>query len=174
MIEKIKHHMALMMGMIVLASQTLYANQSIDPVTACNYLVEEKFRGSMEYRQNKKTGLYSCSSLHKPINKGEPARSNVQYRVSGNASEARLFSLSLRMNSPRLSTPVLREFQKYSDKLYQKNFGESLPAEIHQAIFSAIRGEWNLHGHKIKLSRIHDKAITYELVFSIEKIDDDL
>ncbi len=173
MSRKLNYLMTRMMGVMVLASQALYANQSIDPVTACNYLAEEKFRGSMEYRQNKKTGMYSCLSLHKPINKGEPARSDVQYRVSGNASEARLFSLSLRMNSPRLSTPVLREFQKYSDKLYQKNFGESLPAEIQQAIFSAIRGEWNLHGHKIKLSRIHDKAITYELVFSIEKLDGD-
>lgn len=159
------------LGLIIVASQALSANQSIDPIAACDYLTGEKFKGSMEYTENEKTGKYSCASLRKPIDKGEPLGSDLKYMVKGNESEATQVSLWLRMNSSRISTPVLREFQKYSNVLYQKAFGNDLPAEISRSMLSAIRGEWHYHGHKISLSRVHDKALVYELIFSIEKYD---
>ena len=167
---KLLHHLILSSVVVAaLFSQALLANQLIDPVAACQFLSEQRFRGSLEYKQDKKTGLYSCTSLRRPIDRGEPSISDLRYQVLGTATEARKIRLQLRMNSPRISTPVVREFHHYADIIYRKVFAEALPQEISDAILSSLRGEWRRHGYLVKLQRIHDKAFVYELVFSIEK-----
>lgn len=153
---------------ILLFAQTLNANSPIDPDTACSFLKGDHFKGSMEYTRNR-SGNFNCSSLRKPINKGEPTGSDLRYEVRGTESEATTILLHLRMRSHRISIPVLKEFHRNSETLYQKVFNKTLPEEISTAITSAIRGQWSMDGYKIRLNRLHDKAITYELVFSIEK-----
>jgi hypothetical protein len=153
---------------ILLFAQALHARSPIDPGTACSFLNEDHFRGSMEYSR-KKSGYYNCSSLRKPINKGEPTGSDIRYEVRGTESEVTGILLHLRMRSHRISIPVLKEFHRNSETLYQKVFNKSLPEEISIAITSAIRGEWAMDGYKIQLNRLHDNAMTYELIFSIEK-----
>lgn len=158
-----------LLALPALFPRALLASQSIDPVAACHFLSEQRFRGALEYKPNRKTGVYSCSSLRKPIDRGEPLGSDLRYQVLGTASEARKISLQLRMNSPRISTPVVRQFQRYADIIYQKVFAEPIPPEISDAMLASLRGEWRMHGYLIKLNRIHDKAFVYELIFSIEK-----
>ena len=153
---------------ILLFVQTLYARAPIDPGSACSLLKEDHFRGSMEYARNK-SGDFNCSSLRKPISKGEPTGSDIRYEVRGTESEAIRLLLHLRMRSHRISIPVLKEFHRNSETLYQKVFSKALPEEISSAITSAIRGKWTMDGYKIRLNRLHDKAVTYELIFSIEK-----
>ena len=153
---------------ILLFVQALHARSPIEPGAACSFLKEDHFRGSMEYSR-KKSGDFNCSSLRKPINKGEPTGSDIRYEVRGTESEATGILLHLRMKSHRVSTPVLKEFHRNSETLYQNVFSKSLPEEISIAITSATRGEWAMDGYKIRLNRLHDKAMTYELIFSIEK-----
>ncbi|MGD2117220.1 MAG: hypothetical protein PVG66_02575 [Chromatiales bacterium] len=155
--------------LLAVFSQTLMAVQSIDPLAACDFLSEQRFRGTLEYKQDKKTSVYSCTSLRKPIDRGEPTVSDLRYRVSGTADEARKISLMLSMNSARISTPVVRQFHNNAAILYEKIFAETLPQEISDAILSSIRGDWPRHGYVVKLKRVHDKAFVYEMVFSIEK-----
>ena len=154
---------------IMLISGSSIANQPIKPQEACAYLTSERFRGDLEYKKNLTTDGYICSSLRKPVDKGEPLGSDIKYTVKGNEFETHQVSLLLRMNSHRISTPVLREFVKYSSVIYEKAFGEILPSEIKKSILSAIRGEWKMNDHNLKLIRQHDRAFVYELNFIIEK-----
>jgi hypothetical protein len=146
----------------------LSANQSIVPQDACNYLKEERFRGNLEYRKNKNSDSFSCGSLRKPIDKGEPTTSDLRYSVSGSESSVTQISLLLRMNSFKISTPVLKEFSRVSNVIYLKALNKNLPEEIEKSILSAIRGEWQYDGYSVKLIRKHDKARVYELEFMIE------
>ena len=149
-------------------SFSLFAGQNINPEEACNYLEQERFRGNLAYKENKRSGNYSCGSLRKPIDKGEPTTSDLRYSVSGSDSSVSQISLLLRMNSFKISTPVLKEFAKVSGVIYQKAFNNTLPEDIERSMLSAIRDEWQFEGYSVKLLRKHDKARTYELEFLIE------
>ena len=153
---------------LLLFAQVLFASGPIDPDAACNFLKQERFRGSMEYGQ-KKSGIYNCISLRKSVNKGEPTGSDIRYEVRGEDTQVTILLLHLRMRSHRLSVPVLKEFHHYANIIYKKIFLDQLPEEITKAIIAAVKGEWAVQGHKVSLNRLHDKALTYELIFSIEK-----
>ena len=153
---------------LLVYSLPLFATQKIDPEAACKYLEQERFRGNLEYKQHKKSQNYSCSSLRKPINKGEPSTSDLRYSVMGTESSVSQVNLLLRMNSFKVSTPVLKEFGRVTDVIYQKAFKDNLPLEIEKSILSALRGEWSFDGYSVKLIRKHDKARVYELEFVIE------
>ena len=119
-------------------SFSLFAGQNIDPQEACNYLTNERFRGNLEYKESKRSsGNYSCGSLRKPIDKGEPTTSDLRYSVIGSDSSVSQISLLLRMNSFKISTPVLKEFAKVSGVIYLKAFNESMPEDIERSMLSA-------------------------------------
>lgn len=166
---KFSHFLSVLSSAVVLVTFELAVSQSNIALDACNYLAEENFTVSRVYTGDEKHRYQGCDSLRKPVDKGEPLGSDLRYSVRGNASVANYISLTLRMNSAKVSTPVLREFHKYSDVIYRKAFSEPLPAEISRAILSAIRGEWQFNNHTIRLKRMHDRALVYELVFSIGK-----
>lgn len=145
----------------------LYAGEGIDPASACDFMRDQGFKGRMNYRENR-NDLYSCASLRKRVNRGEPTGSNIRYLVTGSATEAREISLRLRMISHRAPQQVLAEFNTHASKLYEKALGQQLPDNISSAIRSALQDEWQFEGYRVKLERLHDKAVTYDLLFSIE------
>ena len=154
--------------LLLLFAQKIPAFEAIEPATACNLLKQENFRGSMQYSQ-KNSGIYACTSLRKPVNRGEPTGSDMRYEVLGTETETSKVLLHLRMRSHRSSVPVLKEFERISSLVYRKLSGDSLPEAISMAIVSAIRGEWVMQDHVIRLQRLHDRAMTYELILSIGK-----
>ena len=151
-----------------ISSNTLQADQVINPEKACQYLSDERFRGNLDYKPVKKSEVYSCASLRKPVDKGEPSTSDLRYAVKGTQNSADQISLLLRMNSFKVSVPVLKEFIRVTEIIYSKAFDMNLPEDIKKSMLSAKAGEWQHNGYTIKLLRQFDKTRTYELVFIIE------
>ncbi len=149
-------------------SFTIFSAQNINPEDACKYLTDERFRGNLTYHENKRSGNYSCASLRKPIDKGEPSTSDLRYSVKGNKSSAEQISLLMRMNSFKVSVPVLKEFSRVSGVIYSKAFGSALPEEVNKTILSAQPGKWTSDEYTIILDRKFDKTRTYELDFIIQ------
>lgn len=154
-------------ALLFIFSQAALAIMPINPDQACNLLKQERFRGNMEYIKQK-SGSQGCVSLRKPIRKGEPPASDMRYRVKGTDSQVTSISLHLRMKSHASSIQVLQEFQKTSAYVYEQVLGQSMPEEITNSIISAVRGEWSIQGYRVSLKRLHDRTMTYELIFSIE------
>ena len=151
-----------------ISSNTLQADQVINPEQACQYLSDERFRGNLDYKQVKNSEVYSCASLRKPVDKGEPSTSDLRYAVKGTQTSADQISLLLRMNSFKVSVPVLKEFSRVSDVIYSKAFGSALPEKVKKTILSAQPVKLTKEGHTIILERKFDKTRTYELDFIIQ------
>ena len=154
--------------LIIILNNNVFAGEVVNPQDVCDYLKSENFRGPLQYEETKQAGQFRCSSLRKNIIRGSsPRASDVRYMVTGSAEEVGEISLTLRMRSFKVTVPVLREFEKYVGVIFEKRFGEALPEEISSAIISATRGEWSRQGYQVRLERKHDKATTYDLVFTI-------
>lgn len=158
----------LFLGLVLLSfSNVSLASGGFAPAKACAYMAMEGFRGSTEYHEFK-GGQFRCSTLRKPIPRGEPPASDVRYVATGNASAVTRLALELRMRSGRSPQQVLIQFDQYVTALLEKALNEKVLEELSTSIRSAVPGEWQQVGRTLKLVRSQDRGITYDLIFSIE------
>ena len=139
----------------------------LTPGDACAFLDQHGLHTAGGYSEFK-PGQFRCNSLRKPIIRGEPPKSDVRYIVTGSASAANKLVLELRMRSGRAPQQVLILFSQYVEGLLGKVLKQEVPDDISSAIRSATPGEWQMAGKTLQLKRVHDRANTYDLVFSVK------
>ncbi|MET0052684.1 MAG: hypothetical protein ABW095_16600 [Candidatus Thiodiazotropha sp.] len=153
-------------GMMMLAFGVQASESFGEPDSVCQWMSEQRFSVLSAYRQ--RGSQYSCATNRKPIDRGEPVKSDVRYRAMGTESEVIEVRLEMQMRSARQPQQVLKRFADYAEVLSIKATGKDLPEEVGRSIMSGIAGEWQQHGRTFRLKRVQDHGSRYDLHFIIE------
>ena len=137
------------------------------PEIICQWMQSERFAGKSKYA-SVRDDLYRCTTLRKPITRGEPVGSDVRYVAEGTAEAIDQVRLEMRMRSFRQPQQTLRRFRAYADTLIQTALSTGLPEEVSIAIRSGVTGDWQVSGHTIKLEKLHVMSGSYDFHFSIQ------